>query len=195
MSTRRRPLGTITAALLFLALFGCSYTPADVSRPGRKPAEPLYEDPHILEIAWQLRDISIRAISEAETREVRNTPLFEPLGFTTFMGLSVRCRVGRVDELHHYDFWVSGPEERLTDETALHLLHFAADLLGVEVPEALLDGPGRYRLSFDLDAHGQTAFIENLTTRLEQDDILRIWKEAVLQQVSIRPMALRKTDS
>ncbi len=193
MRKRKRLPGAIMLPILSLSLCCCGYVAPDRSTADRKPTEPLYEDPHILEMAWQLRDISVRAIEEADTREARGTPVFEPLGFTTSGGLRMTYRVGRVDDLHHHEISLSGREDRLTDDTALHLLHFTADLLGVEVSEALRQGPGRYRLVFDLDAAGETAVIENAATGLDQDDILRIWKEAVLNQVSIRPLVLRKT--
>ncbi len=179
---------------VFLAACGCAYAPRGMDPPERKPSEPFYEDAHILELAWQLRDVSVQAAREAEANEGRPTPAFGPLGFTTSMGLRLTYGVIPGDGLYHHEILLLGPEERLTDAVALNLLHFAADLLGVVVPEALRDAPGRYRLVFDVDVSGAIRMVENSRTALEQEEILQMWKEAVLNQVSARPMEIRSVE-
>jgi hypothetical protein len=174
-----------------LAVCGCAYVQPGMDSNERKPAEPFYEDSHVLEIAWQLRDVSVQAAREAEANEARPAPAFEPLGFTTSMGLRWIYSVVPSDGLYHHEILLQGPEERLTDAVALNLLHFAADLLGVVVPDALRDAPGQYRLVFDVDAPGAARMVENSLTALDQDDILQMWREAVLSQVSARPMEIR----
>ena len=82
---------------------------------------------------------------------------------------------------------------RPAEEVALNLLHFLTDFLGVEILEALRDPDNRYRLIFDLDRDGQVVFIQNLQTAFDRDDILLMWRQSVLNQVSAEPITLKES--
>ncbi|MCK4547294.1 MAG: hypothetical protein KAW17_07610 [Candidatus Eisenbacteria sp.] len=154
------------------------------------PSDHLYADHHILEIASQVQDITVRAVSEAVVRLDRGTPDYGPLEFTSSLGLRLTYKVTAEDRLDHHRITLSSTRPPLSDAAALNMLRFVADLLGVQVSEAHRDDDRRYVLPFDLNREGQTALLDNLQTAFDQDDILLIWKQSVLNQVSVKPIRL-----
>jgi hypothetical protein len=177
--------------LIALVSASCAAAGPSATRSDRLPSDPLYGDEHILELAWQLRDMSLQAMAEAETHRERETPAFEPLGFETSQGLWLSYRVTPGASLDRHCLRVSRAGEALGRDAALNLLHFAADLIGVVVEEVVEETGGGFRLEFDLDAKGRAAVVENARTPLEEREILRMWRLAVLGQASSSPLRVR----
>jgi hypothetical protein len=189
-----RPAVWICLAV-FAGVCSCASPPPSsyYAREEALPSEPLYANFHILEIGSQIQDIGVRAISEAIARQDRDIPDYGPLSFTTSLGLTLSYRVTTEKQMDHHRIAISSTENPLSDEVALNLLHFVSDLLGVEIPQATRQAES-YVLDFDLDREGQVTFLENLQTRFDPDDLLEMWKQSVLDQLS-EPISLREYES
>jgi len=188
---RHRRAAATAAAAAVLAWVSCAGPPPpDVLIETSTLSHPLYEDWHILELSAQVRDLAPKASREAEARVERDTPDYGPLKSATSLGLRVMYRVTVIENGYHHWISMDRPGEPLDEDAALNLLRFVTDLMGVEVDQAARDQTWAYVLAFDLGAAEQAVVLGNLETRLERDDVLRTWREAVLNQVSARPIRL-----
>lgn len=178
---------------LLLGVLSCApVPPPDYLDETATPTEPLYRDRHVLEIAWQIRDMSGQAAGEAAAREDRSGPDYGPLFFSTSLGLEVGYQVTVLGGRWHHEITMARPGEPLRDRVALTLFRFVTDLLGVSVEAVSLDRDEVFHLRFDLDLEDQTTLLDNAAAPLTDDEILKFWKEAVLRQISVQPVVINE---